>query len=371
LREIFVGLANLKTRIDLICSGLTHLLVTTMSSVTIQFNPAILISDFFSSKSYSSVAVLADPNTALYCYPLIKDSILPHTLITIPAGEENKNLNTCQLVWENLTNLKADRHSLLLILGGGVLGDLGGFCAATYKRGIDFVLMPTTLLAQVDASVGGKLGIDFQNFKNHIGVFCNPVTTLICPDFLKSLPERELRSGFAEIIKHCLISDKPMWDVLRKKSLADQDWNILIRHSVGFKKMVVENDPKESGLRKILNFGHTVGHAVESYFLESDNRIFHGEAIAIGMHCESFIACKKDLLSNDKLTEITAYLKLIYPLVALPTVRKPIFDLMIQDKKNKGNKILMALTKGIGQAVWDVEVSAEEIEASLDYYQSI
>ncbi len=342
-----------------------------MSSVSIHSNAASLLTGFFSSKSYSSVAVLADPNTAQHCYPLVKDSLPPHALITMPAGEENKNLSTCQIVWENLTTLKVDRHSVLLILGGGVLGDLGGFCAATYKRGIDFVLMPTTLLAQVDASVGGKLGIDFQNYKNHIGVFCNPVTTLICPDFLKSLPERELRSGFAEIIKHCLISDKGMWDMLRKKSLTDQDWNILIRHSVAFKKMVVENDPKESGLRKILNFGHTVGHAVESYFLDSGNRIFHGEAITIGMHCESYIAWKKNLLSKDELDEISAYLKLVYAQVDLPSVRKPILDLMSQDKKNKGNKILMALTKGIGQAVWDVEISAEEIEASLDYYQSI
>ena len=342
-----------------------------MSSVSIHSNAASLLTGFFSSKSYSSVAVLADPNTAQHCYPLVKDSLPPHALITMPAGEENKNLSTCQIVWENLTTLKVDRHSVLLILGGGVLGDLGGFCAATYKRGIDFVLMPTTLLAQVDASVGGKLGIDFQNYKNHIGVFCNPVTTLICPDFLKSLPERELRSGFAEIIKHCLISDKGMWDMLRKKSLADQDWNILIRHSVAFKKMVVENDPKESGLRKILNFGHTVGHAVESYFLDSGNRIFHGEAITIGMHCESYIAWKKNLLSKDELDEISAYLKLVYAQVDLPSVRKPILDLMSQDKKNKGNKILMALTKGIGEAVWDVDVNAEEIEASLDYYQSI
>ncbi len=159
--------------------------------------------------------------------------------------------------------------------------------------------------------------------------------------------------------------------MLRKKSLTDQDWNILIRHSVAFKKMVVENDPKESGLRKILNFGHTVGHAVESYFLDSGNRIFHGEAITIGMHCESYIAWKKNLLSKDELDEISAYLKLVYAQVDLPSVRKPILDLMSQDKKNKGNKILMALTKGIGQAVWDVEISAEEIEASLDYYQSI
>lgn len=311
-----------------------------------------------------------DVNTEQHCYPLLKSALPTHEVIIIVAGEEHKNLEACQQVWEKLTHFYFDRHSLLLILGGGVIGDLGGFCAATFKRGIDFVLLPTTLLSQVDASVGGKLGIDFQQFKNHIGVFCEPAATLISPTFLKSLPERELRSGFAEVIKHCLISDKQMWDVLRKKSLANQDWSVLIPHSVAFKKEVVETDPKESGLRKILNFGHTVGHAVESYFL-STNRIFHGEAIAVGMICESFIGWKKNLISKEELDEISAYLKQVYPAVTLPSARKPILDLMSQDKKNKGNRILMALTKGIGQAVWDVEISAEEIDASLDYYQSI
>lgn len=311
-----------------------------------------------------------DVNTEKFCYPLLKDALPAHEVISIEGGEEHKNLEACQQVWDKLTHFHFDRHSLLLILGGGVIGDLGGFCAATFKRGIDFVLLPTTLLAQVDASVGGKLGIDFQQYKNHIGVFCEPAATLISPTFLNSLPERELRSGFAEIIKHCLISDRSMWDVLKKKSLTNQDWNVLIPHSVAFKKEVVETDPKEGGLRKILNFGHTVGHAVESYFL-STNRIFHGEAIAVGMICESFIGWKKNLLAKEELDEISAYLKQVYPTVTLPSVRQPILDLMSQDKKNKGNRILMALTKGIGQAVWDVEASAEEIDASLDYYQSI
>lgn len=311
-----------------------------------------------------------DVNTEKFCYSLLKDALPAHEVISIEAGEEHKNLEACQQVWGKLTHFHFDRHSLLLILGGGVIGDLGGFCAATFKRGIDFVLLPTTLLAQVDASVGGKLGIDFQQYKNHIGVFCEPAATLISPTFLNSLPERELRSGFAEIIKHCLISDRSMWDVLKKKSLTNQDWNVLIPHSVAFKKEVVETDPKEGGLRKILNFGHTVGHAVESYFL-STNRIFHGEAIAVGMICESFIGWKKNLLTKEELDEISAYLKQVYPTVTLPSARQPILDLMSQDKKNKGNRILMALTKGIGQAVWDVEVSAEEIDASLDYYQSI
>ncbi len=342
-----------------------------MSVISIHPNPSELITNFLNGKSYSKIGVLMDVNTEKHCYPLLKSALPAHDIIIIEAGEEHKNLESCKQVWDNLTQLHFDRHSLLLILGGGVIGDLGGFCAATFKRGIDFALLPTTLLAQVDASVGGKLGIDFQQYKNHIGVFCEPVATLICSTFLNSLPERELRSGFAEVIKHCLISDGQMWDVLRKKPLATQDWNVLIPHSVAFKKEVVETDPKESGLRKILNFGHTVGHAVESYFLDSGNRIFHGEAIAVGMICESFIGWKKNLLTKEELEEISAYLKQVYPTVTLPSVRKPILELMSQDKKNKGNRILMALTKGIGQAVWDVEVSAEEIDASLDYYQSI
>ncbi|MBL7871084.1 MAG: 3-dehydroquinate synthase [Cyclobacteriaceae bacterium] len=341
-----------------------------MSVISIHPKPSELITSFLSGKSYSKIGMLMDVNTVKFCYPLVKDSLPAHEVIIVEAGEEHKNLETCQQVWDKLTRFHFDRHSILLILGGGVIGDLGGFCAATFKRGIDFVLLPTTLLAQVDASVGGKLGIDFQHYKNHIGVFCEPAATLISPTFLISLPERELRSGFAEVIKHCLISDRAMWEVIRKKSLANQDWNVLIPHSVAFKKEIVETDPKESGLRKILNFGHTVGHAVESYFL-STNRIFHGEAIAVGMICESFIGWKKNLITKAELDELSSYLGQVYPIVTLPSVRKPILDLMSQDKKNKGNRILMALTKGIGQAVWDMEVSTEEIDASLEYYQSI
>ncbi len=341
------------------------------SLISIQNNPHELLTSFFADRNYSSVAVLADVNTYRHCYPLIQDVLPNHSILTIPAGEEYKNLESCTQVWEKLTVHQFDRHSLLIVLGGGVPGDLGGFCAATFKRGIDFVLIPTTLLAQVDASIGGKLGIDFHQFKNHIGVFCEPVATLISPSFLATLPERELRSGFAEIIKHCLISDKKMWDVMRTRPLSGQDWATLIPHSVKFKRQVIKKDPREKGLRKILNFGHTIGHAVESYFLNSGNRLFHGEAIAVGMIAEAGIAESRKLITGSELEEITTYLKEIYPKVTLPEVLDPLIKIMDQDKKNKGNKILMALTEGIGQACWDVEVSPEEIEKSLNYYQSI
>lgn len=342
-----------------------------MSQVKIAANPNELIRGFLSRKSWSKKVVLTDSNTHRFCWPLIKESLPDSELLVVPAGEEQKNLETCKLVWEYFTQQQLDRHALVLVLGGGVLGDLGGFCAATYKRGIDFILIPTTLLAQVDASVGGKLGIDFLNFKNHIGVFCEPVATLISPVFLKTLPERELRSGFAEVIKHCLIADRTMWNTLRKKSLQNQDWEALLGHSVDFKRGVVVTDPKEKGLRKILNFGHTIGHAVESYFLNSEHRIFHGEAIALGMLAESWIAFNKNMLKKAELEDIVGYLKQVYPVIPLPAKRDGLTELITQDKKNKGSKILMALPEGIGKARWDVEVSSEEINASLDYYQSV
>ncbi len=338
--------------------------------IEIQSDPAVLLKAFLRTKRYSKMGVLMDENTKQHCYPLVRKTLPDHHSIEVLAGEENKTLATCSDVWSQLTEMGFDRYSLLIVLGGGVLGDLGGFCAATYKRGIDFLLLPTTLLAQVDASFGGKLGIDFLHYKNHIGLFQEPTATLIGTDFLKTLPIREIRSGFAEIIKHCLISDKIMWDAIRVKGIDHQDWQTLIQHSVRFKSSIITQDPKETGLRKVLNFGHTVGHAVESYFLKEGNRIFHGEAIAIGMTCESFIACKKNMISEEDLQQISLYLKLIYGNVALPGKKDSIFELMTQDKKNREKKILMALPKGIGSAVWDVEVSRKEIEDSLEFYAS-
>lgn len=320
---------------------------------------------------YSNVAVLTDANTNKLCFPVIESLIPKFTLIEVAAGEEHKNLETCKVIWHQLTKLNFDRHSLLIVLGGGVLGDMGGFCAATYKRGIDFILMPTTLLSQVDASVGGKLGIDFEDFKNHIGVFCEPKATIIDTIFLSSLPKRELRSGFAEIIKHCLISDRAMWDTIRKKNLDEQDWKTLVVHSVGFKKSVTEKDPVEKGLRKILNFGHTIGHAVESYFLKKGNRIFHGEAIAMGMIMEATIASSKGLITRTDSDEIANYVLKIFPEVLLPFDRQEVVQLMLQDKKNREGEVLMALPKGIGDATWDVKVTRAELDHAFTAFEKI
>lgn len=333
--------------------------------------PEILVHDWFKYQSPTQLAVLVDATTRVLCYPLIQPHLPTHEIIEVASGEQHKNLTTCQEIWQRLTDLRFDRQATVLVLGGGVLGDMGGFCAATYKRGIRFVLMPTTLLAQVDASIGGKLGIDFENFKNHIGVFQQPAATLISPAFLNTLPERELRSGFAEVIKHCIIADRAMWDRIRLKSLQEQDWDTLILHSIQIKEQITSEDPTEKGLRKSLNFGHTIGHALETWFLGTEHHLLHGEAIAAGMVAEAFIANRKKLLTAADLRQVTDYLLAVFGKIAGNYGNAEVMRLARQDKKNKGGKIFMALPQGLGKCVWDVEVSEGEMSEALEYYRAL
>lgn len=337
-----------------------------MTSISIQDLPTIPRSV---GKPYSGTAVLVDENTRKFCYPQVRDQLPPHRLIEVPSGEEHKNLVTCQYIWQRLTEHGFDRHALMIVLGGGVLGDMGGFCAATYKRGIAFMLLPTTLLAQVDASIGGKLAIDYGQFKNHIGVFQLPIQTRIATTFLKTLPPRELRSGFAEVIKHCLIADRKMWDLVSSRPLEDQPWTRLVRHSVKVKDTIVTKDPREKGLRQVLNFGHTIGHGLEGHFLTTGSRLFHGEAIAAGMIMESCVAASKGMLPEKELQAITRYILSVFGKIEIPKDGQWM-SLLKQDKKNKGNRMLMALPKRIGKVVWGVPVSEKEIARSIDYYRS-
>lgn len=325
----------------------------------------------------SFVFILADENTYLYCYPLIAP-VLPdkHELIVIPAGEEHKNLQTCQKIWQHLTDAQADRHALLINLGGGVIGDMGGFCAATYKRGIRFIQIPTTLLAQVDASVGGKLGIDFQGFKNHIGVFRQPDHVLMDTYFFRTLPVRELRSGFAELLKHGLIADAEAWQELsRPEDFLTLDWEKVVPRSVALKQSIVEQDPTEKGLRKILNFGHTIGHAIESYFLENqpiEKRLLHGEAIAVGMIAESWLAVHKTLLPQESYEEICNYLLKLYGKINIPSEIVPqIARLTLQDKKNENGTIALSLIDKIGSCRFNVAASLAEIEEAIWVYAEL
>jgi 3-dehydroquinate synthase len=341
-------------------------------NILFSHQPGEDLEKFLTKKQYSKLAVLTDENTAKHCLPLISKNLPEYQLIEVRSGEEQKNLQTCGLIWEEMTSLAMDRHSALIVLGGGVLGDMGGFCAATYKRGIDFILIPTTLLSQVDASIGGKLGIDFNTFKNHIGVFQQPAVTLLHSGFLTTLPAAELRSGYAEVIKHCLISDKEMWETIRTRSLAEQDWPALIKHSVEFKARVTTEDPKEKGLRKILNAGHTIGHAVESYLLGSGRRILHGEAIAIGLIAEAYLAKTRGLLTETALSQISDCVMHIFGKTNLSTQDiAASASFTLQDKKNKGNKILCVLLNGIGKCEWDKEITQGEVESALAYYNAL
>ncbi len=319
----------------------------------------------------SAIIIIVDENTKKHCLPRVF-ALLPHAhIITIKSGEVNKNLVTCQHIWTSLIEGNFDRNVLVIDLGGGVIGDMGGFCASTYKRGVNFIQIPTTLLSQVDASVGGKLGIDFKTLKNIIGVFQNPKAVLVDPRFLDTLSEREKRSGFAEILKHALIYDKKHWEKVSQVTNVNDLENIdeIILHSIAIKKEVVEQDFKEGGLRKILNFGHTIGHAIESYALGTENHLLHGEAIAIGMITEAYLSFKLGNLNEKELEEIKTVLLKIYGKVDLSFLNeKVVLASMLNDKKNIGTTISFSLLAKIGEATFDDEVPSEWIQESLKYY---
>jgi len=330
------------------------------------------ISHFFQENSFTKTGVLVDENTLKSCLPLIQKSLPKNfSIIEIKSGEEQKNLDTCTFIWKTLTNFALDRKSLLINLGGGVIGDMGGFCAATFKRGIAFINIPTTLLAQVDASVGGKLGVDFFGFKNHIGVFKDPLKVFISPKFLDTLDKRELRSGFSEVIKHCLIYDAEKFSKISNKKLEDQDWEDIIRHSVHVKNEVVKEDPQERGLRKILNFGHTLGHAIETYHMNNEDRLLHGEAIAIGMICETWLSEKKMGLNTADTERIYNYISTIFDLKKIdPISFEEIISLTLQDKKNENNIVKASILEKIGKCLYNVDLTKEEMRESLKFYNA-
>lgn len=258
------------------------------------------LNEFVSKNNYSSIFIIVDTLSNEFCLdyfiPFLATD-LKIEIIEFENGETNKNIQTCLEIWTVLTEYGADRKSLILNLGGGVVTDLGGFVASTYKRGVDFINIPTTLLAMVDASIGGKNGIDLGNLKNQIGVINNPKMVLIDTNFLETMPNNEMKSGLSEMIKHGLIADKEYFEkFLDLSSLDNSVLDDLIYESIVIKNNIVMQDPTENGIRKALNFGHTLGHAIESYFLENEKKkpLLHGEAIAIGMILESYISKEKD-----------------------------------------------------------------------------
>jgi 3-dehydroquinate synthase len=328
---------------------------------------------FIENSSYSKLFVLVDENTKQHCLPVVKEILGEFEVIETQSGEENKNLSTCENIWQQLIAHNADRKALFINLGGGVIGDMGGFAASCYKRGIDFINIPTTLLSQVDSSIGGKLGIDFKYGKNLIGLFRNPKAVFLSPKFYKTLPHKQFINGWAEIFKHALIKSRRQWEKYKDHTTLVQYMNDIVYQSLLIKKEVVEEDPFEKGLRKILNFGHTIGHAIEAYSLEHEKEsLLHGEAIAVGMICEGYLSVKKCGMREEELEEIKTVLLRYFPKHDISTFdTQKLLQIMSIDKKNEGAVIMAALLTSIGECKYDVALTKEEVLESLEYYRSL
>ena len=355
-----------------------------MNSITandciIHFNEAsyLALNKHLKTSNYSKIFLLVDENTHKDCLSLFLSHVeflLDIEIIEIESGEINKTIDTCVGVWNTLSDFDADRKSLLINLGGGVITDLGGFVASTFKRGISFINVPTSLLAMVDASVGGKTGVDLGAIKNQIGVINNPEMVLINTSFLTTLPKNHIDSGKAEMFKHGLINSESYWNKFNDtQNLKQDEIDNLIYESVIIKKEIVDKDPFEKGLRKSLNFGHTLGHAIESYFLsnESKTTLLHGEAIALGMILECYI--------SSKLLDFPINLCLDVKKLMLNTYKKidirdmdinPIIELLKYDKKNEHGNINFVLLEAIGKPKLDCHVDDNLIHESFKFYNS-
>ena len=333
------------------------------------------LASYLITANYSKIFILVDENTSQYCLPHLLNNLATEIeieIIELEVGEIHKNIATCTEVWGALSELGGDRKSILINLGGGVISDLGGFVACTFKRGIDFINIPTTLLSMVDASIGGKNGVDLGNLKNQIGIIREPKAVIVDTQFLNTLPQNEMRSGLAEMLKHGLIFDKKYWDKFKDlKSLNTDNLNELIHQSIEIKNEIVCEDLTENGIRKSLNFGHTLGHAIESYFLENDSKtsLLHGEAIAVGMILESFISREKELLTKEEYQEIKYIINDIFERVEFSQIDiEKIIELLIFDKKNEFGKVQFALLDGIGKIKINQESDNELIYKAFEDY---
>lgn len=335
------------------------------------------LNNHLTENNYSKLFIIVDSNSNEYCLPVFLPQLetdLAIEIIEFDNGESFKNIETCVEIWNVLTELGADRKSLIINVGGGVVTDLGGFVASTFKRGIDFIHIPTTLLSMVDASVGGKNGVDLGNLKNQIGVINVPRMVLIDTHYLETLPQNEMRSGLAEMLKHGLIYDKSYWEKFIDLSKIDfADFDQLVYDSVIIKNEIVKQDPTENGIRKALNFGHTLGHAIESYFLENENKttLLHGEAIAAGMILESFISMKKNLVTKEEYAQIKLTIKNIFDDISFEeNDLQFIIELLIHDKKNEYGNIQFTLLDNIGKTKINQEADNELIILAFEDYKS-
>ena len=323
---------------------------------------------------HDRVFLLADETTEQFCLPVVAGfTVLQDAKrIIIGATDTHKTLESLAHVWEELGQGGATRHTLLINIGGGMVTDLGGFAASTFKRGINYINIPTTLLAMVDASVGGKTGINFRGLKNEIGVFNNASTVILDTQFLKTLDAENICSGYAEMLKHGLISNEQMWAELLNYNLNQPDLVALrsmVSNSVAVKERIVTEDPTEKGIRKALNLGHTVGHAFESLALQREP-VLHGYAVAWGLICELYLSCIKTGFSADKMRQTVSFIKEHYGKMSITCNDYPtLLELMTHDKKNVADTINFTLLGGIGDIRINQTAKKEEIYEALDFYR--
>jgi len=356
-----------------------------MQKVVISNNLQQDIIDAYNSCEHDKTFVLCDETTAVLCLEVLNIKHVSHNqirlfdeidaqLIVIPAGDDNKTIESIAAVWEDLSKGGATRHSLLINIAGGMVTDLGGFAAASFKRGINFINIPTTLLSQVDASVGGKTGINFCGYKNEIGAFCDADTVIISSEFFKTLDKENILSGYAEMLKHALLKDK---DMLSEHLLfcfdSDMDFEQLqkmVAESIAVKQKVVEEDPHEKGIRKALNLGHTFGHAFESWAMRHNCSVLHGYAVAWGLICELYLSAKKCNFPTETLHQVSSFIKENYGKLAITCDDYPeLLELMTHDKKNtSADSINFTLLGTTGDIRINQTATKEEIEDALDFY---
>lgn len=350
---------------------------TSFSTIFISTEINKILGKVFENYKNRQYFILVDENTKKYCLPIIQNNELLKNseVIEIKSGETNKLLGTVESVWKILTKKGADRSSLLINLGGGIIGDLGGFVASTFKRGMDFINIPTTLLSQVDASVGGKTGINFLSYKNEIGVFNHPQFVIIDSSFNRTLDKRNILSGWAEMLKHALLFSKKDWQSLIQndiKSIGYKQLNQLISRSVAIKNHFVETDPKEKGVRKALNLGHTFGHAFESFFMNTENKVLHGEAVAHGLICELYLSNKVCKFPEKDMNNTVSYLLSIFKKLELNKDRfADLYELMTHDKKNESSKLNFTLLEDFGEIKINQHCTKQDIINTLNWYTNL
>lgn len=350
-------------------------ILSTGYSVFFNNNGYEALNSYLNSNVHSTIFVLVDTNTNDNCLSKFLSHVVTEIkieIIEIEPSETNKNIETCVELWSALSDLGADRKSILINLGGGVVTDIGGFVAATFKRGISFINVPTTLLAMVDAAIGSKNGVDLDNLKNQIGTITSPEMVLVDTEFLETLAQNQMRSGLAEMLKHGLIADESYWRKFQNLQKIDYaDFDTLIFESIEIKNRIVLQDPTEEGIRKALNFGHTLGHAIESHFMSKENYLLHGEAIAIGMILESFLSMKLNLIDNSEFALIKKQLISIFGATEFSAEDiAEIITLLKHDKKNEFGKVKFALLDGIGKIKIDQQVDNDMIKASFEDYKN-